>query len=200
MDDSGGHGTCVASKAAGWYNGISKNSKLVMMKASLKMADNTWAFAAALDDILEEGRSGKAVVVYPRSSIETYSRGSSELPADWSSIREIIQDLLAADVVVVTCAGNEATRRSSALDKVPAVWASKDFPLIVAGSVTNIGEVAKFSQGAETPNEVVWAPGYNVECAGASTQNQKRWGTSFSAGMVISPFHAKRERGGRVVC
>ena len=70
-DSAGGHGFCVASKAAGWKNGVSKNSRLVMLKASTTIADENWAFAKALDDIIEKHLQGKAVVVYPRLSVSS---------------------------------------------------------------------------------------------------------------------------------
>lgn len=135
-----------------------------MIKSSLTLLDDNWAFAEVLDDVLKKGRQGKAVVVYPRSSIETFSAGSA-LPANWESMKGLMQGLFEADVVIVTCAGNEGTKRSSALDKAPAVWASQDFPLIVAGAVTTSGDFAKFSQGLKAADDLVWAPGVHVTCA-----------------------------------
>ncbi|KAL8699224.1 MAG: hypothetical protein Q9201_006122 [Fulgogasparrea decipioides] len=111
-DSKAGHGTCVSSKAAGWKNGVSKNSRLVMMKSSGTVADETWAFAEALDDILSKQRQRKAVVVYPRLSLTAFAPGS-EPAANWDSIQALIRDLFEANVVVVNCAGNEATPRSS---------------------------------------------------------------------------------------
>ncbi|KAL8692227.1 MAG: hypothetical protein Q9218_002703 [Villophora microphyllina] len=186
-DSKDGHGSCVASKAAGWKNGVSKNSRLVMMKSSGTVADDLWAFAATRDDVLTKRRQGKAVVVYPRLSNALYTPGAPQL-ANWDAIYRIIQELFNANVTVVTCAGNQATR-SSAVDRVPAVWATKDYPLIVAGAVTNKGDIARFSQGGGTPKDIAWAPGENVVCAkgtlSPSTSPERfATGTSMSAGMV----------------
>lgn len=184
-DNLAGHGSCVASKAAGWKTGVSKNSQLVVMKSLPTLADVNFAFAAALDDIIEKDRQGKTVVVYPATSIQTFGAGSS-LPRNWQSVRELIQELLAQDVVVVTAAGNHAAR-SSAPDTVPAIWAlDPNFPLIVAGAVTTDGTIARFSQGAAAPSEIVWAPGESVVCANgpSSPGLAVRSGTSFAAAMA----------------
>ncbi len=87
-DNLAGHGSCVASKAAGWKTGVSKNSQLVIMKSLPTLADVNFAFAAALDDIIEKDRQGKAVVVYPATSIQTFGTGSA-LPRNWKSVNEL---------------------------------------------------------------------------------------------------------------
>lgn len=184
-DNLAGHGSCVASKAAGWKTGVSKNSQLVVMKSVPTLADINFSFAAALDDIIAKHRQGRAVVVYPATSIQTFDV-ASELPRNWRSVKELIQELFAQDVVVVTGSGNDAAR-SSGLNTLPAIWGlSATFPLIVAGAVTTDGTIARFSQGAATSSEIVWAPGQSVVCAnGPSSQGLAvRSGTSFAAAMV----------------
>lgn len=185
-DDSlSGHGSCVASKAAGWKTGVSKNSQLVVMKSLPTLADVNFAFAAALDDIIEKDRQGRAVVVYPATSIQTFAAGSV-LPRNWKSVNELIQDLFAQDVVVVTGAGNNAAH-SLALNTLPAMWSlGEDFPLIVAGAVKTDGTIAHFSQGAATLSEIVWVPGESIVCANgpSSPGLAVRSGTSFAAAMV----------------
>ncbi len=184
-DNLAGHGSCVASKAAGWKTGVSKNSQLVMIKSLPTLADINFAFAAALDDILQKDRQGEAVVIYPATSTQQFAPGSP-MPRNWKSVHELIQDLLAEDVVVVTAAGNDAAR-TSALDTVPAMWAlDSDFPLIVAGAVTTKGDIARFSQGAADMAQMAWAPGESVVCANgpSSPGLAVRSGTSFAAAMV----------------
>ena len=184
-DDLSGHGSCVASKAAGWKTGVSKNSQLVVMKSLPTLADINFAFAAALDDIIVKRRQGRAVVLYPANSIQTFS-AKSPLPRNWRSVQELMQDLFAQNVVVVTGSGNNAAR-SSAVDTVPAIWASDpDFPLIVAGAAKLDGTVAPFSQGWAMSSDVVWGPGDSIVCAnGPSAPGLAvRSGTSFAAAMV----------------
>ena len=185
-DDKISHGSCVASKAAGFVNGVSKNSRIVMMKASLKLADDNWAFSAALDDIILKGRQGRAVVVYPRTSKHTFSRIAvpPELPDNWFSIKNLMNELFENDTPVVTGAGNNASRSLSP-DTVPAVWdrASRQFPLIAVGSMDTIGIRTSWTQNMH--GSAVWAPGI-VQCAGgpSSADNVIAKGTSFSAAMV----------------
>lgn len=180
----------MASKAAGWKNGVSKNSRLVMMKASLTLADTNWAFAAALDDILINNRQGKAVVVYPRLSIKDYKTGDG-VPREWESIKQTTQDLMDNDVVVVTCAGNDGTSKTPRW-KLPALWSNfsdDNFPLIVAGAVGATGGYTAMSQGRNVPDRLVWAPGDSVVCA-AGTVTKVGRGSSFSAGMVTGTSHS----------
>ena len=184
-DDLSGHGSCLASKAAGWKTGVSKNSQLVIMKSLPTLADINFAFAAALDDIIVKRRQGRAVVLYPANSIQTFS-AKSALPRNWRSVQELMQDLFAQNVVVVTGSGNNAAR-SPVLDTVPAIWASDpDFPLIVAGAAKLDGTVAPFSQGWAMSSDIVWAPGDSIVCANgpSSAGLAVRSGTSFAAAMV----------------
>ena len=194
-DNLAGHGSCVASKAAGWKTGVSKNSQLVVMKSLTTIADVNFAFAAALDDIIEKRRQGKAVVLFPANSIETFSLGYV-LPKNWWVIKQLIEELFAQDVVVVTGAGNNALQ-SSALNTVPAMWGlDQDFPLIVAGAVRLDGTLAQFSQGAATLSDIVWAPGDNIVCANgpSSPGLTVRSGTSFAAAMVSPRCLARSNR------
>lgn len=183
-DTVAGHGSCVASKAAGWKTGVSKNSRLVVMKSSSTIADINFAFAAAVDDIIAKNRQGRAVVVYPSTSIQTFGAGST-LPRNWQSVGELIQELFAQDVVVVTGAGNNAALFSG-VNTLPAIWGlNHNFPLLVAGAVATDGRLARFSQGGKSSLELLWAPGANVACANGPSQGLAvRSGTSFAAGMV----------------
>lgn len=191
-DDTGEdyHGSCVASKAAGIKEGVSKNSRLVIMKASTSLADTHWAFSQALKDIQDKGRQGKAVIVYPMNSNLTYSPTSvmTDWGVGWERIRLLIQDLFEQGVITVVSAGNDA-KRSSDLDTLPALWKEeKRSPLVVAGAVTNKGAFSTFSQGiTQSPRTVTWAPGDSVKCAGKKGI-QTASGTSFSAAMVKSVF------------
>jgi len=198
-DDSvTGHGSCVASKATGLTNGVSKNSHLVMIKAGLTIADTHFAFATALDDILTKDRKRKAVLLFPRSSTDKFSQ-ASPTPKNWAVIRALINDFFAADIPVIVPAGNGArTAAPNEINSVPALWgivssaqaAVSPFPLIVAGAVTNRGLFAPFSQGRLNRYQLAWAPGDGVRCARRDGVRGDVWasGTSFSAGMVSVCF------------
>ena len=182
-DDGAAHGSCVASKAVGWRNGVSKNSRLIIMKASHSVSDNNWAWAAALDDIIRKGRQGRAVVLYARSYTQLYTLESA-LPSDLTSVRELLYELIDESVVVVTSAGNDALKRSPKIDTVPAIW-SPIMPILVVGAVTTGGQIAKFSQWIN-PDPVIWAPGDTVQCANGLSSSQTASGTSPAAAMVMS--------------
>lgn len=203
-DDSfNGHGTCVASKAAGWRSGVSKNSQLVIMKASLTVADQHWAFAAALDDILAKGRQKRAVIVYPRASTQAaddaYRGGNLYM---WSAIQTLIDELSReAGILVVVPAGNYATR-SQRIDTFPGIWADSEpvsqgpgltagdvKPLVAVGAVTLTGARAPSSQGMKE-SQLLWAPGEKVTCAGGHVSPEQVYadGTSFAASMVLFPL------------
>lgn len=64
-DSPNGHGSCVASKAARWRNGVSKNSNIIMIKTSLSLIENNWALAEVLDNVLKKNYQGKSVVIDP---------------------------------------------------------------------------------------------------------------------------------------
>jgi len=172
-----GHGSCVASKAAGAIYGVSKNSKLVIVKSSLLQGDIVYSFSKVLDDIIDRNRQRKTVVVFAATS-----NGNSE---DWSwrRVKSSIEDLIAADAVIIVPSGNRAAfhRRAKDVFTFPAVWEAPDFPLIVAGAVENDGTESVYSQG---PRHVTtWAPG-KVTCAKPSSGTASDIGTSFSTGMV----------------
>lgn len=92
--------------------------------------------------------------------------------------------LFAEDVTIVVPAGNCGNEQGRGrVDTLPAIWESKDFPLVVAGAVDNLFDKGSFSQG---PDRVtVHAPGLEVRCAkkgqGAAGQST---GTSVASGIV----------------
>lgn len=176
------HGSCVASKAAGFVNGVSKNSRLVIVKASHTIADTEWAFAEIYDDIVAKGRQRNSVILYARSSTEVYGGGPA-LPVYWDSVRDLMWGLFNLSVHIVTSAGNDG-QRSKTLDSIPAMW-HEILPFIVVGAVTTNGEVPGWSQGMFLDKGLVHAPGVNVRCAGGMKM-QYIDGTSVAAGMVIS--------------
>ena len=202
-ESNNGHGSCVASKAAGWKNGVSKNSQLVIMKSSLKLADQHWAFTAALDDILQKGRQKKAVIVYPRTSTrdasDVYRKGPLFM---WEAIGNLIHELSHdAGVLVIVPAGNFILR-SKSIDTLPGVWgefkpviqgshlraAEPKIALLAVGAVTLKGAKAAFSQGLKE-SQLRWAPGEEVTCAGGPwmPESVRADGTSFAASMVLLP-------------
>ena len=206
-DSSLGHGSCVASKAAGWKDGVSKNSRLVIMKSSLTIADQHWAFSAALDDIVLKRRQRRAVILYPRASTqaaEDIGRGEGGGPVEmWIAVKSLIDQLGRETATLTVVPAGNFVLRSKKIDAFPGIWASnsdplsKDAPdsivgnnnpsLLAVGSITNSGSKAPSSQGQGEPF-LRFAPGEEVRCAGGEPSLPAQVdaaGTSFAAAMVI---------------
>ena len=187
-DDPITHGTCVASKIAGARFGVAKDTHIEILKATLNVADLTWAFLKARDDIRWRNREKKSVILFTGGALEPFYPGQ-DLQQPWTRLKQLMQDLIDADVVIVVSSGNQA-QRNPRVDLIPAVWATRDYPLVVVGSVDNDGKSAWFSQG---PNQVTaYAPGNTVQCAlDTEYRSQFRYGTSYSAAMVSAPKDSK---------
>ena len=143
-DDPNGHGSCIASKAVGLVHGVSKSSKIVMIKASLTDLDTELAFATVYDDIVGKDRQYSSVVLYARSTMESYSF-QTPLPPFWAKIREILVLLKTQRVKVVTSSGNDGLSNPS-IDKLPALW-SRDGLVYVVGAVASHAQIEYFLNG-----------------------------------------------------
>ncbi|MCJ1373008.1 hypothetical protein MMC20_004234 [Loxospora ochrophaea] len=181
-DDSGGHGTCIASKAVGQLYGVAKRATIVCVKMYQGLlSDLLTVLDQVYLDIHTKNRSAKATVNLswgvspPTIAIQN---------AYTDIVKPQIQRLFDNDVVVVASAGNAALEEGrSSVDTLPQTWASDDFPLIVVGNVNNLGEKYVTSQGGSQVS--IWAPGVSVTCAaGTGTGTQQRTGTSESGPMV----------------
>ncbi|KAL6715319.1 hypothetical protein ACLMJK_007584 [Lecanora helva] len=183
LDSSGHndwHGSCVASKAFGSFNGVARDSTAIILKASRALDDIVWAFSKALDHIVENDRQSKSVVVFASTSNNSESVSTARYP--WPLVRSTMRDMFDADIAVIVPSGNfaQASSHDTHVDTYPALWESDSFPLIVAGAVNNVGQLAPFSQGPE--HVTTWAPGVDVSCA--KLDSVPKSGTSYSTGMV----------------
>ena len=117
------HGSCVASKAMGKWNGISQFIEKIILKASLTLDDMVWAFSRALDDIIANDRQGKSVVIFAATSSNSESISTAKYP--WTLIHSTMRDMFDADVLVVVPAGNyaEDPTHDKDVDTMPARWA-----------------------------------------------------------------------------
>ena len=142
MDDSPiGHGTCIASKAAGGNLGAASNADMIVLKAKPSPADNIWAFEQAHDDILNRGLQGKAVVLFTRGA--TFSGAGVEAEDPWPTLNAKFPLLFADDIVIVTSSGNAGELPGHEdVDRPPKSWAASDYPLIVVGATDTQGKVA----------------------------------------------------------
>lgn len=190
-DDPLSHGSCVASKASGAKNGVSKTSRLVVVKSSLNLVDTAWAFQEIVNVVAKQ--KSKRVVVLLAATTKTPWSPESFQDARFSRLYQRMDDLIKLGAVIVVPSGDFG-QRSFFADTVPAVFASpsrirgrQPLPLIVAGAVDSKGTEAPWSQSTLTG--MIWAPGVKVTCT------KRGWsirptgtGTSFSAGMVRKSF------------
>lgn len=157
------------------------------MKATERMSDATWAFRQALNNILDNDRSQKSVIVFPWTSSVGLDPGTRVWGDQWEAIRQIMLDIQNKGVIIVLSAGNQADH-SPQMNTLPAIFDYPEIPplssshlVLAAGAVTKSGVIASFSQGKN--QDVFWAPGVDIRCAGPSDQ-QSADGTSFSAPLV----------------
>ena len=180
------HGSCVLSKATGNVHGVSPNTQnLVIIKTTQNLADNQLAFLTALEDITRNRRQSQSVILYARTSMETYRPGS-RLPFLWAAIKDDIADILNQGVAIVTTAGQLDGPPRTPVNTIPALWAL-ELPLIIVGASDVSGiEYARqqFLPGAPQGLEIVYAPGQDIRCAGQGGKEMTRRGTSSAAGMV----------------
>ena len=185
-----GHGTCVASKALGSIGGVSKSSRLVIVKISLKTRSITDAFLQIQDDIRLKRRQRKAVVVVAWGSRQKLTEEeilAGPLPP-WQDLGRRFQDILGLNVPIVVSAGNDG-RKTRIVRSYPAAFKFSGFleTLIVAGALDKNGNVADFSQTTGL-NDDLWAPGVGVTCAKKGGRYRIASGTSYSSPMVCSSF------------
>ena len=189
-DDSSSHGSCVASKATGRKNGVSKTTPLVIVKSSLNLVDTVWAFQQITNAVAKQ--KGKPVVVLLAATTNVAWRLSMLQDARFSRLYLRMEYLISLGAVVVVPAGNYGAR-SHNVDTVPAVFASlsripgrSPLPLVVVGSVDNQGIPPSWSQTMlDDPGNMIRAPGVNVACTKRGWRFRPTGtGTSFSAGMV----------------
>lgn len=191
-DNARKHGSCVASKAAGTINGVSKRSRLVSVKMSNDLLTVEYAFGLAYDDIVAKGRERHAVILFPHSSVKQYEDKSFDfVPSEWRGIHDIMDTMMLRGINVVVSAGNGG-REHPVINTLPALW-YRSFgygggeELIVVGATTIHGDYADFTQGPRhtyrtSRDGVVWAPGVNIRCARTPGLVE---GTSSAAGMVM---------------
>lgn len=199
-DDSRGHGSCVAAKAIGRRNGVSKRTELVVMKTTRAFTSISAALSNTLDDILNKDRQGKSVVALAKSStVRVADMGADEKFIWESSFREIFDGLRSSNTVVVVPAGSNASRSrftddypaglSPSRERIPGTTSSGRRPLFsVAGAVSERATVARFSQKV-TRQKTLWAPAQGLVCANRTSHDTIiRSGTSYSVGMVRGIF------------
>ena len=157
------------------------------------MADVTWAFGRALQDIEDKRRGNRSIIVLPSTSLVGLTRQDAMLQ-HWSYEREalgmIIKDVLTIAVIVV--AARKSGARTKRIDTLPTLWVEEnligmDSPsaaFMTASSVTRSGSLSSFTQTIyDSHFPSLFAPGEKIKCAGPRGF-QTASGTLFAAPIV----------------
>ena len=186
-DESFGHSTCTASKAAGIAYGASKEATLVVVKMlGFDEASLVSIFNVIADDIKQKDRGGKSVVSV---SWSTKAAVSDIIGSTWFiEMRNALKELYDINVIVVCCAGNLALTPGATgvlrdrVDTAPAIFNR----VITVGASYFDGRRWEESQRLIGPQ--LYAPGVRVVCAEASGQVAYRVVTGTSLCALRLPF------------
>lgn len=187
--DETGHGTGVASKVCGQRAGVAKLTTIIPVKVNTQnVLSWTSLWTRTLNDIRDRQRtnrgasSGKTVINF---SI-TYP-GDSSISYEVDQVKPILANIMALGVVIVVAAGNDREAGGMAVSHAPAVWAGRDFPIIVVSSVDRTFQLSEFSQYG--PQTAVWAIGERNVIASTDGRNFFKFnvdGTSFGKSALPS--------------
>lgn len=152
------HSTCTADKALGRKYGVAKQATLVpVILAEDDLAELTAGFEEVARDLqIHPVRQGFSV-----ASLSLVTDGPGGRQA--ALLARAIEKVMRLDVPVVCPAGNFGGQPGrEEIDTYPALFASRDFPLIVVGSSSPQGEKSEWSQvGYEL---TLYAVGEDITC------------------------------------
>ncbi|KAL8909225.1 MAG: hypothetical protein Q9171_005143 [Xanthocarpia ochracea] len=188
------HGSCVYSMAVGPRFGVAKNADVVIVKHAIFNREDS-------DDSDEEDTvesatlDGMAMILadvkgseLKKKAVVNLSFGVSEDIEDASrdKIHDLIEELLANDVVVVTASGNERNSETGArsdIDDYPALFREDIQEMIVVGATNNEGTTWPSTQGGDLLD--LSGPGDSIVCAKREGDGLTiKSGTSYAAASV----------------
>ncbi|MCJ1424804.1 Suppressor of the cold-sensitive snRNP biogenesis mutant brr1-1 [Sticta canariensis] len=181
--DEIGHGTCVASKVAGYIYGVAKGTSLRICKIASWIDSFLKSLLLILNDLKKRSAAGPSVAGHTVIMISTqwyWERGPNE-EAAIRSLRKLITEYQA---VVVMAAGNDHDGGEPLITRGtwPAAAYYEDLPIIIVGAVDLKGVIEPWSK--TDASVAIYAPG-SVRCASASGIGAADFeGTSFSAAEV----------------
>ncbi|KAL8993004.1 MAG: hypothetical protein Q9169_006662 [Polycauliona sp. 2 TL-2023] len=189
-----GHGSCVYSMAVGPRFGIAKNADVVIVKHAIfnQMNPDDPDEEDTVESVTLDGMASILAEVKDlhlgNKTVVNLSFGVTSALEDASreKFHDLIQELLANDVVVVTASGNERnpeTEERSEVDDYPALYRKDLQDMIVVGATNNEGKTWDESQGGELLD--LSGPGIEIICAQRTGKGVLGTsGTSHAAGSV----------------
>lgn len=165
--DCNGHGTPMASLAAGSRYGVAKLAKVVNVRVQgCDYAGTTANYVAGLNWIVQHHRANPGVPAVANLSWD-------EAPND--QIEAAVQAVIDSGVTVVAAAGNTDERSGGACAQTPARMAS----VITVGAVKRTQAAPEFWSGSNAGSCIdLLAPGYNITATTNSGGSALGWGTS----------------------
>jgi hypothetical protein len=178
------HSTCTADKAVGQLYGAAKKATLIpVIKAGDTLAEMVSSFEEIGKD-LETHSDRRKLSVVSMSLVSELSSGGRLTRA----LTRAMAKIMSFDVPVVVTAGNYAEEPGREnIDTLPAILATRDYPLIVVGSCNANGVRSPFSQiGYEL---TTYAVGEEVTCFEKSRSNPVKENSGTSYGKSCQSIH-----------
>ena len=199
-----GHGSCIASKIAGYEYGVAKKAKLVVVKIVPTVSSILDAFQLIIKDLHDRKKAGEMVEGY---TVVTMSSGwagdifSPPIVLDKEDASLALKIKTLHDdyqTVVAVAAGNKGKIKPE-INETPAKF-SATMPIITVGNVLPNGQKDINSQGG--PALTMSAVGH-VGCAAPYPGRAiaREQGTSFSAAIVaglIADLLSRQKEGGQL--
>jgi hypothetical protein len=197
VDDAVGHGTCMASLAAGAYAGTNKYASIIPVRifdsvtregSAAHILD---AFGAILDLLSTTGFRDSSVVSMSFGVIpEAFKVVAGQELGKADPFADLLARLEEAGAVCVIAAGNHLPNTNANFRTdyfTPARHGGVNTKRIVVGAVDSWHEVAPFSPTIDPGGILsIYAPGVQVPCASAGSGNGYKLdsGTSDATAMV----------------
>ena len=174
VDSSSGHGTKVASAAAGKGQGVAKSANLINVKFFREGKANAAFLSKALDEILARHESRKGQTDFKGSVINM----SFHLPRT-NSVSTKLSRAWTAGISLVAASGNNGYQPDAFPQSHPRV-------ISVGASKSDYTPMADDKLQSNYGKDVIdlWAPGYKVPICDKNKLVSPRSGTSFAAPYV----------------
>ena len=170
-----GHGTIIASCAAGQRYGVAKEATLISAKSTYKSTDAVQSIIDLCDHIKASGRVKKSVVVmsWGITSLGYTLDAYDDIAAD---LEDAMYSCLEAGVPFVLAAGNNATPGRTSFNSIPQTMNNDKFPLIIVGNSDKNGN--RWHNSQDGRGLTLYAPGVGVKGLNKYGSEQEVTGTS----------------------
>ena len=183
-DNISGHGTCVASKVAGYIYGVAKATSLRICKCILQIDSFLRGLLLISNDLKKRSDNGESVRGH--TVIMMTTTWLSDRTSNEQQLIKSLQKLMTKYQAVVVMASGNLVFDDDPAEITPETWPvaayNDGLPIIIVGAVDLQGNGESYSRAGAGVN--IYAPG-EVHCAhGSDTDGIVQTGTSFAAAEV----------------